>query len=498
VASKGPIETPPDFNANEAFLDALRDVGSLQRVPAGTRSSLSPVQSQLHALQADLVHALEIEGHVAGLVALGAKRNGTPFTAEDLTFLNALGQITNVALHSAKIHRQISRLNDDLQVKVATISSQNRQIAMLQAELSNLRNDERPARSSDSPPEFRREALKGNSPATLRVLDTVRKVAGSESSVLIRGESGTGKELLAQVIHDNSGRREGPMVAVHCASLSAGLLESELFGHVKGAFTGAHRDKVGRFEAANGGTLFLDEIGDISLETQIKLLRVLQERCFEPVGSTGTIQVDVRVITATHQNLEKLIAQGRFREDLYYRLNVISLTLPPLRDRIDDILELALHFLARANQRSGKRITHIEGDALAVMERHGWPGNVRELENVIERAVVLADGTSITLADLPVELLEGKQWIAPARKPRQTPVATLFGRDVESGPSAVEADKPEPPTGDLPERELLEEALRRCGGNKAEAARLLGLPRSTYFSKLKKYGIEAEAAEMGE
>ena len=167
--------------------------------------------------------------------------------------------------------------------------------------------------------------------------------------------------------------------------------ESELFGHVKGAFTGAHRDRVGRFQAASGGTLFLDEIGDISLDTQIKLLRVLQERGFEPVGGTQTIQVDVRVIAATHQDLEKLIAQGRFREDLYYRLNVIGIVMPPLRERTEDILELALHFLMRSAQKCGKRITHIEPEALAALERHLWPGNVRELENVIERAVVMAE-----------------------------------------------------------------------------------------------------------
>ena len=181
-------------------------------------------------------------------------------------------------------------------------------------------------------------------------------------------------------------------------------MESELFGHVKGAFTGAHRDRVGRFQAASGGTLFLDEIGDISLDTQIKLLRVLQERGFEPVGGTQTIQVDVRVIAATHQDLEKLIAQGRFREDLYYRLNVIGIVMPPLRERTEDILELALHFLMRSAQKCGKRITHIEPEALSALERHLWPGNVRELENVIERAVVMAETDRITLLDLPAEI----------------------------------------------------------------------------------------------
>ncbi len=493
VASTGPTAAPVEFTADESFLDALQEVGSLQRVSAGTRSALSPVQMQLHDLQADLVHALELEGKVAGIVALGGKRNGTPYSAEDLTFLNALGQITHVALHGSKIHRQISRLNEDIQSKLDTIAGQNRQIAMLQAELTALRDEKPAATATGEPAEFHREVLKGNSPTTRRVLETVRKVARSESSVLIRGESGTGKELLARVIHDNSGRHEGPLVSVHCASLSAGLLESELFGHVKGAFTGAHQDKVGRFEAANGGTLFLDEIGDISLETQIKLLRVLQERSFEPVGSTQTRQVDVRLITATHQNLEQLIADGRFREDLYYRLNVISVTMPPLRDRIEDILELGLHFLARANSRSGKRITHIDGAALAALERHTWPGNVRELENAIERAVVLAEGTAIMLPDLPSEIIDG-----PATLPNKP--ATPRPSESYNEPQRPAADLPQesqPDSTPTLERDRLQDALRQCDGNKAQAARLLGMPRSTYYSKLQKYAIEPEPAQAG-
>ncbi len=228
--------------------------------------------------------------------------------------------------------------------KIERIETQSRQIAVLQTELSQIQN---PTNAAPAPQtgDLNRSDMKGKSRAIDSVLDTVRKVAGSESSVLIRGESGTGKELVARVLHENSPRRGGPMICVHSAALSPRLLESELFGHVKGAFTGAHRDRIGRFQAASGGTLFLDEIGDISLDIQIKLLRVLQERCFEPVGGTQTIQVDVRVIAATHQDLEQLIVQGRFREDLYYRLNVIRIQMPPLRERTEDILELALHFL---------------------------------------------------------------------------------------------------------------------------------------------------------
>jgi transcriptional regulator with GAF, ATPase, and Fis domain len=347
-------------------------------------------------------------------------------------------------------------------------------------------------------------------------------VSSSQSSVLIRGESGTGKELLAAALHDNSARRNGPMVGVHCGALSAGLLESELFGHVKGSFTGAHRDKVGRFEMANGGTLFLDEIGDISLDTQIKLLRVLQEREFEPVGGTRTVQVDVRLIAATHQNLEKLILEGKFREDLFYRLNVISILLPPLRERADDIIELALYFLNRAAERAGKRITHLGESAIDALKRYPWPGNIRELENAIERSVVMAEGQEITLHDLPAEIvasagrplriIETKPLVAgPLTQPRFSPVPTApvatssetprKSRSADHAPVDItSSNTPNGTTGAAagktsssefpPERLALAEALNKAGGNKAEAARLLGIPRSTFFSRLKKHGFE--------
>ena len=294
------------------------------------------------------------------------------------------------------------------------------------------------------------------------------------------------------------------MIRVHCASLSPSLLESELFGHVKGAFTGAHQDRVGRFEAADGGTLFLDEIGDITLDTQIKLLRVLQERCFEPVGSVRTVHVDVRLITATHQNLEQLIRTGKFREDLFYRLNVISMDLPPLRDRREDILELALHFLGRAAKRLGKSLTHIDEQALELLERYAWPGNIRELENIIERAVVLAEGMVITPNELPAEVLSAK---APKRRD-SVPVrplviqqsAALKREDSIASPSrrlsaqenssanAAAAGKSASSTNDgntrlrtadIERQELLERS-KHCEGNKSEAARRLGLPRSTF------------------
>ncbi|MFM8583080.1 MAG: sigma-54 interaction domain-containing protein, partial [Planctomycetaceae bacterium] len=365
--------------------------------------------------------------------------------------------------------------------------------------------------------------------------DTVRKVSGSQSSVLVRGESGTGKELLALALHDNSPRRNGPLVSVNCGALSAGLLESELFGHVKGAFTGAHRDKVGRFEMAHGGTLFLDEIGDISLETQVKLLRVLQEREFEPVGGNQTIKVDVRLIAATHQDLESLIAQGRFREDLFYRLNVIGIVLPPLRERGDDIIELAVHFLGRAAERAGKRLSHLDDSALDALRRYPWPGNIRELENAIERGVVLAERDYVTVTDLPLAVQLGTPLSTTARdatgplsagsaegdfrrsagstrrrsssrRSTRSPATPTPRGEALLRPAAWEppvagdsrsTGEPRFPAerkataeaGEL-SREQLVAALSRAGGNKAEAARLLGVPRSTFFSRLKRHGLD--------
>src|SRR5262249_15149384 len=282
------------------------------------------------------------------------------YTPEDLNLLTAFAQITGLALVGAEGHRTIEVLNRELKTKVEKIAEQQRRILALQSQLMSrgstiedrglkieegasmpegTQSDSRPSILDPQSSILDASGMVGSSPQVRQLLHLVRKVSASQSVVLIRGESGTGKELLARALHENSPRAGKAFVKVHCAALSPGLLESELFGHVKGAFTGAHRDKVGRFELASGGTLFLDEIGDISLEVQTKLLRVLQERTFERVGSSEPVRVDVRVIAATHQDLETLIPQGRFREDLYYRLNVISILMPPLRERWEDIPE---------------------------------------------------------------------------------------------------------------------------------------------------------------
>jgi len=320
-------------------------------------------------------------------------------------------------------------------------------------------------------------------------------VAACESTVLIQGDSGTGKELLAQILHDNSPRMDKPLVRVHCAALSPGLLESELFGHVKGAFTGAHKDRIGRFELAHGGTLFLDEIGDISLETQTKLLRVIQTRSFEPVGSTRTLDVNVRLITATHQDLPKLIADGKFREDLYYRLNVVNIALPTLAERREDIFELAVYFLGKASSVTGKPVSHIDDMALDALTQYSWPGNIRELENVIERAVVLCEGDCVTLQEIPDELHSGlpeDSWNTLNQTTSETapPVDRILPTPPAHAVSSVRATMADQePVRVESELELLERTLLECEGNKARAARTLGIPRSTLFSRLKKAGL---------
>ncbi|MCA9033820.1 MAG: sigma 54-interacting transcriptional regulator [Planctomycetaceae bacterium] len=465
----------------------------VQRIPSISRVSMSPVQQLLHELKAELACFLEDEGGLHGLILVGRRKSGTQYTAEDIAFLHAIGQMSVLALHSSRANQTMARLDAELKVKVDRIAEQQRQVAMLRAELTSLQRDAGQTLITSSDEDFDREGIRGNSTSLAEVLTQVRKVSRSLSTVLVRGESGTGKELLARVIHRNSDRRDKPLICVNCAALSSSLLESELFGHVKGAFTGAHADKEGRFQAANGGTLFLDEIGDVSHETQVKLLRVLQERCFEPVGSDKTVHVDVRLIAATNRDLEAMIAKGDFREDLFYRLNVVSVTLPPLRERREDLIELVFFFLSRSSQKARKQIRQIEPDALEALEQHTWPGNVRELENVMERAVVMADSDVVTLADLPLEIRKSTR----KRIVYEQPIPMVIGREQSETISGKERVNevysakviiPDDidPAG---EAALLKKALRDAAGNKALAARHLNLPRSTFYSKCKKYRI---------
>ncbi len=302
----------------------------------------------------------------------------------------------------------------------------------------------------------------GKSAEMQRLLTTVRKVADSKASVLVTGESGVGKEVIADALHNLSGRRDKACIKVHCAALSETLLESELFGHEKGAFTGADAMHKGRFELAHGGTIFLDEIGEINQSVQIKLLRVLQEKKFERVGGSQTIEVDVRVIAATNRNLEEEVKAGRFREDLYYRLNVIHLEVPPLRERKDDIPLLISSFLDEFNRENGKSVTGFSQAAKSAIYKYDWPGNIRELRNCVESAVVMAGGSEIVLEDLPPS------------------VSKDFEReDVEY-------------ILDEAEKLIIEENLAANKGNKSKTADLLGIGRKTLHRKLAEYGLETD------
>lgn len=457
-------------------------------VVARTRGhSENPAQRQLHFLGGEVAHPLIHEGKLLALLVLGPKDH--PYRGEDLVLLAAFAQITVPALQSAEGHRTIEQLNRELQAKIEKISEQQRRIVALQTQLRRQipvpalpAPEEANGHAEPAPPTA---GIVGSGLVVRELMGLVRKVAATDAVVLIRGESGTGKELLARALHENSPRAFKPFVKVHCAALSANLLESELFGHVKGAYTGAHRDKVGRFESANGGTLFLDEIGDISLEVQTKLLRVLQEQTFERVGSSDPVQVDVRILTATHQDLEDLIRQGRFREDLYYRLNVFPIDVPPLRRRREDVPELVLHFVRQFSQRFKKDITQVDDDVISCLKGYPWPGNVRQLENVIERAVVIAEGPVLTLHELPPEMVALMDEEDDAAETAALPIAELPGPMAAVNGNGFDFRTER----ERVERDHLVRALATAGGNKAEAARALGMARSTLVSKLKKLGL---------
>ena len=338
--------------------------------------------------------------------------------------------------------------------------------------------------------EFDFGQIVGDAPALREVLVKVEQVAPTHSTVLLRGETGTGKELVAHAIHINSPREGKPFVRVNCAALAQGVLESELFGHEKGAFTGAIGRRPGRFELADGGTLFLDEVGDLPLDVQVKLLRVLQEREFERVGGTDTVHVDVRVVSATHRDLETLISEGRFREDLYYRLNVFPITMPPLRDRLEDLPRLVEHFVTKFNRTTGKTVRGFDPSAIGALTAYSWPGNVRELENVVERAIIVARAPEVTAGDLDFGRRAAMQQAAAAAG---THGGSAMAGSGASGAHAAAAGPPgKPLTARLHEQERSEimQAIERNEGNIAGAARQLGINRSTLYYRLRKHGLE--------
>ncbi|MFO7899829.1 MAG: sigma-54 dependent transcriptional regulator [Planctomycetota bacterium] len=328
-----------------------------------------------------------------------------------------------------------------------------------------LRRENRELRR-DLDKRFGFDQILGNDPKILRILDTLRQIAPTDATVIIYGESGTGKELVAKAIHQNSPRRKRPFVALNCASLSESILESELFGHEKGAFTGASTRRIGRFEYANGGTLLLDEVGDMPMSTQIKLLRVIEERRITRVGSNEPIQIDVRILAATNQDLPQLVKEGTFREDLFFRLNVVSLSMPPLRDRKGDIPLLANTFAEELAARYKKPVAGISPDASKALQRYDWPGNVRELRNCIESMVVVTRDNVLGVDDLPPH-------ITPGRLALPAPSSRLSGMSLQEA-----------------ERELIRNTLIECDGNRKEAAEKLGIGERTLYRKINQYNLK--------
>jgi len=314
---------------------------------------------------------------------------------------------------------------------------------------------------------FGLENIIGQSLAMRQVFDTVQQVAPTRATVLITGETGTGKELIAHAIHNLSPRKNGPLIAVHAAALPSALLESELFGHERGAFTGAVERRVGRFELADGGTIFLDEVGELEPAMQVKLLRILEERKFERVGGTKTIDVDVRLVTATNRNLKKLVAEGKFRDDLFYRLSVVTVDLPALRERREDIPLLVTAFVQQCSVENGKPVREITQEAVNMLMAYDWPGNVRELRNTIEQMVVLSRGERLTLRDVPLSIRAGADLtkVAVVR-----PGVTMTVEEAE--------------------RQLIVQALKETGGNRTRAADKIGMSRRTLHRKLKEYKLE--------
>jgi formate hydrogenlyase transcriptional activator len=398
-----------------------------------------------------------LRGKSIGTLSL-VSREADQYSEEDAQFLQEVAIQVALAIENMKFYEEIAALK-----------------ARLEKENIYLREEIRS--------EHNFEEIVGNSPALLAVLRAVEQVAPTDSTALVYGETGTGKELIARAIHNRSARKDRALVSLNCSAISAGLVESELFGHVKGAFTGAIEQRIGRFELAHGGTIFLDEIGELPLETQVKLLRVLQEHEFEPVGSSRAQRVDVRVIAATNRNLREMVEAGRFRSDLFYRLNVFPLQLPSLRERPSDIPQLVALFVSRFAKRFGKKVEGVSQETMARLMSYPWPGNIRELQNVMERAIVLSAGPTLRLDKdfVPVSASEGSP--EPAENPAQE------SQPYTSSPSGL-------PTLEEVERRHILAALQQAAGvvdGPKGAAKILNLHANTLRHRMNKLGIKRSA-----
>jgi DNA-binding NtrC family response regulator len=384
---------------------------------------------------------IELRGHVYWLVDLGSM---------NMTAVNGIPTSNKQLEAGDEIHLGSTRI---LFLSGSAPSSAAARVSEISRTMANI--------FSVTGPRFE---MVGASDAMRKLHTIIERVAPLDTTVLILGESGVGKELVAKAIHQNGPRATGPLVNVNCASIPRELAESELFGHEKGAFTGAHAQRLGKFELANGGTLFLDEIGELAPDCQAKLLRVIEERKVTRVGGERDYKVNVRLVAATHQNLHEMVKSGRFRKDLLFRLEVISIQVPPLRERGDDIQMLARHFLDRLREKVGRRIEGITPQAIERLKAHDWPGNVRELKNVIERAVIMGSGTNIDAPDLALHALDSEAGEGDSLEPLEAVVEKVA-------------------------RQHIERAMRLAGGNKKKAAQMLGVPRSSLYDFFKKYGL---------
>lgn len=432
----------------------LRAEGFTPHVVQGGKAALERIPE----LSPDIVLSDVRMPQVTGVEVLAAARAHDPDVPVILMTAQATLQTAMQAVNEGAFYYIQKPFRNDELIAILRRAAEHRQ---LRVENTSLKKEIR-----------RRERREAGAPiganrAWLEVLRLAEAVAPTESTVLVTGESGTGKEVVARYIHDLSGRADAAFQSINCGALPEGLLESELFGHVKGSFTGAVRDKDGLFTAAAGGTFFLDEIGETTSATQVKLLRVLQHREVIPVGATEAIPIDTRIIAATNRELEEEIKRGAFRRDLFYRLNVIAVHLPPLRDRADDVLLLAESFLQRSAEQRGDAVKRLADDAAAVLQSYQWPGNVRELENALERAVILSPGTTIGVGALPQRLTERRS--EPLVAERTTPNPTL----------------------DTIERAYILWVLQSETGNKTRAAEVLGIDPSTLHRKLARYGVDS-------
>jgi two-component system, NtrC family, response regulator AtoC len=414
-------------------------------------------QKALQTLESTTVDVMLTDLRMPGIDGMGLLRRAMSLTNPPVCIMmTAYGSIENAvqAMQAGAYHYVTKPVNlDELELVVQRALNSRR----IESENVNLREQiER---------KFGLENIIGESSAMRQVFDTVQQVAPSRVTVLITGETGTGKELIAKAIHNLSPRKNGAFVAVHAAALPSSLLESELFGHERGAFTGAVERRIGRFELADGGTLFLDEIGELEPPMQVKLLRVLEERAFERVGGSKTLHVDVRLVAATNRDLKKLVSEGKFRDDLFYRLSVVTVDLPPLRERRDDIPLLVKAFLDEFGRENNKPVRELTPDALNVLLAYDWPGNVRELRNAIEQMVVLARAERLTVRDVPAAI-RGAADLSKINV-------------VRAGMTVVDA-----------ERQLIVQALKETDGNRTKAAQKIGISRRTLHRKLKEYGLE--------